>query len=258
MPSIGQNAMKVLHILPNERTADILRRAGVPKENIFAFPVLLAESDRSLWEHFIPNNIKQYDRIIVWHGNDANSLLLLALFCTLHVPLWHIDASKHKHLLHKKKVISKKTKFINMITMSEIGIRALYGKTRKVLWWKLFWNKKRWADSLKFPDDLIQCDSKGLYFFGKEPIEALCLWHTDEEYQPMVSILTNIMTHLDLYNEYVSEAYIVNCLRKLTKDGALDMKPLDGAQIKLGTMKDLNYEIKRLTKDTIIIENEKY
>lgn len=31
--------MNTLHILPNERTANILRRAGVPKESIYAFPV---------------------------------------------------------------------------------------------------------------------------------------------------------------------------------------------------------------------------
>lgn len=239
--------MNTLHILPNERTADILRRAGVPKGNIYAFPVLLAESDRSLWEHFIPDNIKQYDRIIVWHGNDANSLLLLALFSTLKLPLWHIDACKHKRLLRKKNVIFKTTKFINMVTMSDMGIRVLFGKETKVLWWRLFWNKKRWADSLMFPDDLIQRDSKGLYFFGKEPVEALCLWHTDEEYQPMATVLAKIMTHLDLYNEYVSEVYIVNCLHKLAEEGTLDMKPLNGVQIKLGTMSDLNYEIKCTT-----------
>ena len=75
--------MNTLHILPNERTADILRRAGVPKESIYAFPVLLAETDRYLWEYYVPNEIEKYDKVIVWHGNDANSLLLLALFSTL-------------------------------------------------------------------------------------------------------------------------------------------------------------------------------
>ena len=126
------------------------------------------------------------------------------------------------------------------------------GKKRKSCGGDYFGTKKKFEPKNFFSkpkksDDLIQRDSKGLYFFGKEPIEALCLWHTDEEYQPMATVLAKIMTHLDLYNEYVSEEYIVNCLHKLEAEGKLEIRPTTGAKIKFGPLTDVNYEIKCTT-----------
>ena len=240
--------MNVLHILPNQRTADILRRSGVSKENIYAFPVLLAESDRSLWKNFIPNDIKQYDRIIVWHGNDANSLLIYALFCMLDVPLWHIDAYQHQNHLFKHHVTGKrKTIQINMTMMTDIGARVLYGNEQKVRWWQVLWNKRQWKKALLFPNELIQRNLKGLCYFGKDKIEALCLSHITQDYQPMTSVLAKMMTHLELYHEYVSEGYLVQCLRKLEGEGKLEIRPTTGAKIKFGSLTDVNYEIKRIT-----------
>lgn len=239
--------MKTLHILPNQRTADILRRAGVPQQSIFAFPVLLAETDRSQWADCIPHDIYTYDKIIVWHGNDANSLLLLALLSTLHLPLWHINACKHKRMLRRKEVLKKRNApLINIVTMSEKGIRLLYGKEKPVHWWQILRNKKRWNYAFKFPMELVQHDNKGLYFFANEWIEALCLCHLDDTAQPLTIVLSKIMTYLEMNNEYFSEGFLAEYLHHLAGKGIIEMHPTaNRAKEKFGQLTDVNYQLRR-------------
>ncbi|MCQ2348395.1 MAG: hypothetical protein MJZ65_04315 [Paludibacteraceae bacterium] len=240
--------MKVLHILPNERTADILRRAGVPKESIYAFPVLLAETDRYLWEYYVPNEIEKYDKIIVWHGNDANSLLLLALFCSLKLPLWHIDASRHKHLPCQHKVITtRKNSNINMVTMSEMGVRLLYGKEKPVRWWQVLWNKRRWNCALEHSDDIVQQDRRGLYCLDKKYAYDFCYLSVSETFQPMTSIIVKTLMHMAEEKVFVSETFVAKCLDDLAEAGHLEKRPLTtGVKERLGQLTNVQYEIRTI------------
>lgn len=237
--------MSTLHILPNERTADILRRAGVPKESIYAFPVLLAETDRSLWEYYAPPEIEKYDKVIVWHGSDANSLLLLALFCSLKLPLWHIDASRHRHLLYRHKVITtRKNSNISMVTMSEMGIRLLYGKERPIRWWQILWNKRRWNYFLEHSDDVVQQHRRGLYCFDKQFAYDFCYLNVSETFQPMTSIIVKTLMHMAEEKVFVSETFVAKCLDDLAEAGYLEKRPTTSrAKEKLGLLTDVNYEI---------------
>lgn len=240
--------MKVLHILPNERTADILRRAGVPTENIYAFPALLAETDRYLWEYHVPNELEKYDKIIVWHGNDTNSLLLLALFGTLKLPLWHIDACKHKRLLRKYHIIkNRKSRIINMVTMSEMGVRLLYGKEKPVRWWQTFRHKRLWRFALEQSDALFLQDKRGLYRLDKSYVYDFCLLSISENFQPMTKAITGIMIDLAEIHCYVSEQLIAKCIDELVLLGAVEKRPTQNrAKEKLGHLTDVNYEIRNI------------
>lgn len=93
--------MMELHITASNYTTELVLRAGITPSNlIYTFPMPFL-NDRSLWRGYLPPQIKKFDKVIFWHEDDVNSILLLALLSTLQVKLWHIEIP---HTLQEKDV----------------------------------------------------------------------------------------------------------------------------------------------------------
>ena len=91
------------------------------------------------------------DQVIVWHGNDAESILLFAWCCTLPMSLYDIDAYAHRAVLVESGIITKNRKVVAMGNLPERGIRALFYKMRPVSRWK------RWMGALQWKYWLAKC-----------------------------------------------------------------------------------------------------
>lgn len=137
--------MKVLHITPNDRTAHIVQSALKKAQDdviVRSFPISLLYghlpyriNDDTIpsmtcngKEHelsaFMKLPFKDFDKVILWHGNDAESMLLLYWLCSLNIRLYHIDATRSRHLFRAESGMQN-AKIIPMGNMFDMGIRSL-------------------------------------------------------------------------------------------------------------------------------------
>jgi hypothetical protein len=137
--------MKVLHITPNDRTAHIVQSALAKEQDevlVRSFPVslLYGHLPYRINEASIPSMscngreqelsaflklpFSDFNKVILWHSNDAESMLLLYWLCSLNIPLYYIDAASSRYLLREKCVMHH-AKIIPMGNMSDMEIRHL-------------------------------------------------------------------------------------------------------------------------------------
>jgi len=232
--------MHALHIAPNERTAVIIRKL-VPQDRVFAYPILLAESDRTKWYAFLPDDLHKYAPVIVWHGNDANSLLLFYMLCSCHLPLRHIDLCTWKYTIfnHPKSIM-------NMITMSERGIRMVMGTQSEVSKWHRWINALRWKRLLLRPQQLVLLNSKYHLCYGScQQLNQLILNQLTPDYAPISGIILGVMNTYNRTDNYISESFLSQRIHQLAQRGKLDIRPIESkASIQMGQHTRTNYEVK--------------
>lgn len=151
--------MKILHITPNERTAQIIKKAANEKTemSVLAFPVSLIyghipyritkESVKLMTQDelkqraildFLAIPFNEYDRIIVWRSDDAESMLLLYYLCSLNMQLYYIDVTSACFLLHEVSKIpigNMSERGIRYLMDTEIKLTSMYRRYASLCWW---------------------------------------------------------------------------------------------------------------------------
>lgn len=140
--------MRVLHLVPNTRIARFVKNALKASNNtiiVRTFPTVLAFGAINTNAKSLSFLNDDFDRFVVWHGNDIESKLWLYYCTTQIVPLYHIDVSRYYKFLNKHYAIQKGQKLISCGNMAEIGIRLMANKEKRAsllqrLIWKLRWS----------------------------------------------------------------------------------------------------------------------
>ena len=240
--------MKILHIAPNkmEEKLDRILRVGHSDAQVWSFPSALTvgviSADIELQIH--------PDQVIVWHGNDAESILLFAWCCTLPMSLYDIDAYAHRAVLVESGIIPKNRKVVAMGNLPERGIRALFYKMRPVSRWKRWMGALQWKYWLaKCPADLRVLNSHGrLMAVEADYYDNLLYFNMSETFRSVTYTLGLTMLAIEQSGNFVPDTFLIDRLTVMIANGLVEQRPWHNDKIKLslaGTSTSYNFEIRK-------------
>lgn len=239
--------MKILHIAPNKMAEklDRILRVGHSDTQVWSFPSFLTIGAISNIEFRM-----HPDQVIVWHGNDAESVLLFAWCCTLPVPLYHIDAYAHRAVLLESGIISKGRTIVAMGNLPERGIRALFYKTQPVSRWKRWIGGLQWKYwHAKCPTDLRVLNSRGhLVAVKADYYDNLLYFNISETFRSVTYTIGLTMLAIEQSGNFVPDTFLMDRLNRMIEKGVVEQRPWHNDKIKLslaGTSARYNFEIRK-------------
>lgn len=243
--------MKELHFVPNARIARMVEEALKYSANtihVCMFPFALSYDmtsrlpDKSIFDDI------EYDRFIIWHGNDVESRLWLYWCSTVIDPLYHIDISSYRRLLIKHNVLQRNNPLIAMGSMSEAGVRLVAYQDKKVHLLQRLLMKWRWEYITSHHSSGIRVQTKTgrIYSLPKDHYDTFILEHCPEEFK--LASLCKAAIWLELEHKDVPYVLLDARILYLIWKKRLLVKPVrSNSQIKLSgsliRLEDVPFEI---------------
>jgi len=238
--------MNILHIAPY-RLAEKLGIELITRHNqayVWFYPSTLTVG---LIPYVKPFTI--YDKMIIWHGNDAESLLLFYWCCTSHIPLFQIDVYANRHILEQRSIISADKRVVTAGNLPERGIRALFHTARKVNLLHKWWGALRWKYWSKRPTDLRILNKRGhLVAVSADYFDELLYSNISDKFRSATYSIALTLLAIEQSGNVIPDDFLLERLEELIASGKVEKRPCQSNKVHLslaGVRSNLNFEIRK-------------
>ena len=168
--------------------------------------------------NFINYNFNEYERVVIWHGDDVDERILLYLTCSLvKTELYEVDITYIKQHLSNKNI-----PHVCLCHCSVENIRLLYDRIRPISKEKQMEYATKWYQWSRSDAKLRIMDNDGLIKdVNEDYFDKLLLSYCNDEYTTTARVIGNTFGNCDIR---IGDGYLHYRVIQLIKEGRLSAR----------------------------------